>query len=251
MIIKWIYKKFLTERTRILIRTLIIKCKYPFYLGNNFLCPICNKSFRRFLSKGSRTNATCPFCLSLERNRVLFFYLQKELKLFQKSNCTLLHFAPEPCLKNEIKKSKIDYYDGDINPSYATHVLDITNINFSNDHFDYIICSHVLAHVPNQSLALNELYRVLKPNGILILMTYIQPEIKCNSVHEVLNYDEIKLIFGQSDVYHLHGSDFGQLLVTHNFKVNEIDYRLNFSTFDQVKFVLGNGLREKLFVCTK
>lgn len=47
------------------------------------------------------------------------------------------------------------------------HVMDIQNIQFRKEEFDRILCTEVLEHVPDPSCALSELYRVLKPGGIL------------------------------------------------------------------------------------
>lgn len=52
------------------------------------------------------------------------------------------------------------------------YILDVQNMNqFKDNEFDCIICSEVLEHVKNPKKAINEMYRVLKKNGILILTT--------------------------------------------------------------------------------
>jgi len=48
-------------------------------------------------------------------------------------------------------------------------VSDIISIPLADESFDIILCSEVLEHVPDPCLALNELERLLKPNGTLIL----------------------------------------------------------------------------------
>lgn len=61
----------------------------------------------------------------------------------------------------------------DINPaSCATYILDITCTNNSiihNNKFDYILFTEVLEHTLQPFNAVEELYRILKPNGILFL----------------------------------------------------------------------------------
>lgn len=47
---------------------------------------------------------------------------------------------------------------------------DLLNLPFSNETFDYVHCWGVLMHVPQIEVALNELIRVLKPGGMLVLM---------------------------------------------------------------------------------
>jgi ubiquinone/menaquinone biosynthesis C-methylase UbiE len=46
----------------------------------------------------------------------------------------------------------------------------ILNLPFDEDHFDGIICQHVLMNIKDKRVALKEFYRVLKPRGKLILM---------------------------------------------------------------------------------
>jgi ubiquinone/menaquinone biosynthesis C-methylase UbiE len=50
-------------------------------------------------------------------------------------------------------------------------VQDIQNINFPDNSFDKIISFETIEHVPDPQKAVKELYRVLKPDGKLILTT--------------------------------------------------------------------------------
>ncbi len=47
----------------------------------------------------------------------------------------------------------------------------ILNIPFSDNTFDYIVSSEVIEHIPQPLDAIDELYRVLKPGGKLVLST--------------------------------------------------------------------------------
>jgi 2-polyprenyl-3-methyl-5-hydroxy-6-metoxy-1,4-benzoquinol methylase len=53
----------------------------------------------------------------------------------------------------------------------ADHRFDITNINQKEASFDTIICFHVLEHIPDDRKALQELYRVAKPNANVLIQT--------------------------------------------------------------------------------
>ena len=50
-------------------------------------------------------------------------------------------------------------------------VMDIQNINCEDNAFDTIIANHMLYHVPDRDLALKEISRVLKPEGIFYATT--------------------------------------------------------------------------------
>ena len=82
---KKIYKFLLNK----LPRPLLIRLSYPFkkvapllYKGNKVECPVCEKSFSKFLSYGSdvahRENVLCPFDLTLERHRLMWLYLKDQ-----------------------------------------------------------------------------------------------------------------------------------------------------------------------------
>ena len=152
-------------------RTLLQRISKPifkiisiFYYGNKVKCPICKKSFKEFFPYGreTRNNALCTNCLSLERHRLIYLYLEKETKL--------LHIAPEACLINIFKRfDNIEYITADLNSPLADIKMDIHNMPFKEKSFDLILCNHVLEHVENDIKALEEIKRVLKMDGIGIV----------------------------------------------------------------------------------
>ncbi|MEM9939386.1 MAG: methyltransferase domain-containing protein [Pseudomonadota bacterium] len=57
---------------------------------------------------------------------------------------------------------------------------DATALDFPDDHFDAVICSEVLEHLPDYDAALREMRRVLKPGGRLcITVPHAWPERIC------------------------------------------------------------------------
>ena len=254
--IKKIYKKLIPEKKRIHIHIFINKMTSFLYRGNNFYCNCCNRSFRKFKPKGNtlvvRKNAECPYCGSLERVRNLLFYLENETDIFT-GNYRLLHFAPEwPLLPIFKKNKKLDHITADINPNVAEYQIDITNITFPDNSFDYIICSHVLGHVSDEKKAIKELYRVLKNDGTALVATLI--DLKNPHTFETVEADTPKkrlLYYSESDLLRLHGVDFCDRLAKGGFNVKTINYPLVLGKEIQQKCALGNGNRELIFKCTK
>jgi len=254
--IKRIYKKLFSEKRRLQNRLLLNKITSVFYLGSNYYCNCCGKSFRKFRPKGTklavRQNAACPYCGSLERTRTLLFYIEKETDLLN-NKLKLLHFAPEWCLIPIFKRTEnLEYYTADINPNYADLQVDITNIPFADATFDYVICSHVLGHVPDEKKAAEEMCRVLKPDGVALILTIINPDNAHTFETTEANTPEKRLqYYSESDLLRLHGRDFDERLKSGGFQVETIDYRKKMSEEIRKKYALGDGKRELIFRCTK
>ena len=254
-ILKSIYSAILSPRSRIAIKIDVMKLFSIFYYGHNFSCNCCNKNFRKFIPKGTvkvRENAVCPYCMSLERTRLLQFYLKNETSIF-KGGKSVLHFAPEHTLLKQLKKiNHLLYIPCDIDPNMGEYEVDITNIPFPENTFDFIICLHVLGFVNNEEKAVEEMKRVLKPGGTAIIMTLIDWNLK--TTHEspdiVTEAQRLKH-YTEPDALRLHGADFKEKLMSFGINAEQIDYRQKLGLEICQKFSLGNGEREMIFKCTK
>ncbi len=134
--------------------------------GNTFTDPIDGKSFRRFLPYGygkQRNNALSPSTLSLERHRLLWIYLKNETDFFSsKVKKKVLHFAPEQAFYKLFRNLKnIDYTTTDLFSPLADVKADICNLPFADNSYDILFCNHVLEHIPDDTKAMQELFRVL------------------------------------------------------------------------------------------
>lgn len=56
-------------------------------------------------------------------------------------------------------------------PKYNLEVMDACNMSFAENYFDIIVCSEVIEHLPNQSMFLNDVSRILNEGGVFILTT--------------------------------------------------------------------------------
>ncbi len=94
-------------------------------------------------------------------------------------------------------QSQAEYYDADIVPGKATYQADITDIPFDDDWFDYVVCFHVLEHIPDDLKAMRELHRVLKPHGTAYLCVPLREEFREDP--SVTAPEERARLFGQDD----------------------------------------------------
>ena len=215
-------------------RTLLQRISKPFfkiisifYTGNNVECPICRKSFKKFFPYGreARDNALCTNCLSLERHRLIYLYLDRETSIFKK-NTQLLHIAPEACLINIFKMSdKIKYTTADLDSPLADIKMDIHNMPFDDNCFDFIMCNHVLEHVENDIKALSEIKRVLKKGGRAIVQVPFYHPIPDKTIEDksITSKADREKIYGQDDHVRKYGKDYKNRLELVGFRVELVN----------------------------
>ncbi len=251
---KKIFKFFLNTIPRpLLIRlSYLVRPILEFFLkGNNFTDPIDGKSFRTFLPYGygtQRSNVLSPSTLSLERHRLLWLYLKNETNFFSKDTETssalkVLHFAPEQCFLKRFRKLKnLDYTTTDLLSPIADVKADICDLPFEDNSYDVILCNHVLEHIPDDTKAMQELYRVMKPGGygIFQIPQDLSRDItfEDNSIRDRTERDKI---FGQYDHVRVYGRDYFDKLRSIGFKVEEVDYTSQLSYVDIEKYRLAKG----------
>ena len=213
--------------------------------GDRYTDPIDGKSFKSFLPYGyenPRENVLSPSTLSLERHRLLWLYLQNETDFFTK-NYKVLHFAPEQAFYKRFKNlNHISYTTTDLDSPLADVKADICNLPFANNSFDIIFCNHVLEHIPDDTKAMEELFRILKPNGWGIFQ--IPQDLKRETTFEdnsITDKKERAAIFGQYDHVRIYGRDYFDKLRTIGFTVNEIDYTAQLPENDIEKYRLAKG----------
>ena len=216
-----------------------------FLRGNKFTDPIDGKSFKNFLSYGyekQRDNVLSPSTLSLERHRLLWLYLQNETDFFSAKK-KVLHFAPEQCfLKRFRKLDNLNYTTTDLLSPIADVKADICDLPFEDNSYDTILCNHVLEHIPDDSKAMKELFRVLKPGGYGIFQ--IPQDLNRETTFEdntITVKAERAKIFGQYDHVRVYGRDYFDKLRSIGFKVEEVDYTASLSTEEIEKYCLAKG----------
>jgi SAM-dependent methyltransferase len=239
-------------------RPILIRLSYvarpilAFFLrGNTYVDPIDGKGFKNFLPYGyghQRNNVLSPSTLSLERHRLLWLYLKNETNFFSKdtetsSTLRVLHFAPEQCfLKRFRSLQHLEYTTTDLLSPIADIKADICNLPFEDNSYDIILCNHVLEHIPDDTKAMQELYRVLKPGGYGVLQ--IPQDLSRDTTFEddtITDKDERAQLFGQYDHVRVYGRDYFDKLRSIGFKVDEVDYTAQISEENITKYCLAKG----------
>jgi len=224
-----------------------------FLRGNKYTDPIDGNSYRKFLPYGYekvRENVLAPGTLSLERHRLCWLYLQNETDIFTQPQ-KLLHFAPEQAFLKRFRKLKhLDYTTTDLNSPIADVKADICNLPFDDNSFNFIICNHVLEHIPDDMKAMKELYRVLAPGGTAILQVpYDRDRNTTFEDDSITDPKERARIFGQYDHVRVYGMDYFEKLEATGFIVEALDYTSTFTDEQINRYRLAKG--ELLPVCKK
>lgn len=253
-------KKLFKTILNIVPRPILIRLSYvvrplmAWYLkGDTYTDPIDGKSFKTFLPYGyakQRPNVLSPSTLSLERHRLLWLYLQRETDFFS-SPKKVLHFAPEQAFYKRFKKQpNLDYTTTDLESPLADVKADICNLPFEDNRFDMILCNHVLEHIPDDTKAMHELYRILKPGGMGIFQI---PQDMSRAVtfqdDSITDPKERTLIFGQYDHVRVYGRDYFDKLRSIGFTVVEEDFIHKLTQEEVIKYCLAEG--EIIPVCYK
>jgi len=213
--------------------------------GSKFTDPIDGKSFRKFLPYGygkQRDNVLSPSTLSLERHRLLWLYLKNETDFFTAPK-KVLHFAPEQAFYKLFRNQKnLDYTTTDLYSPLADVKADICNLPFADNEYDLILCNHVLEHIPDDTKAMQELYRVMKPGGMGIFQ--IPQDLTREKTFEDNSITDAKKraeIFGQYDHVRVYGRDYFDKLRSIGFTVVEEDYTRKIAAELVEKYCLAPG----------
>lgn len=226
------------------------------YLGRGRTCPICGKRIREFLPYGygvQRADALCPRCLSLERHRLLWLYLERETELLQ-SHPTLLHIAPEVALKRKFDEHYTKgyaerYITADLESPLAKMHFDVQAIPLPDESVDVVLCNHILEHVEDDRRAMRELHRILRKGGWGVVL--VPQDITRETTFEddtITSPEERARIFGQYDHRRIYGRDYADRLRECGFEVEEVEYEERLTEEERTQFATGG---ERLYIVRK
>lgn len=206
----------------------------------NVICPCCNWSGPAFITtcnaKRVNYNSNCPNCDSRSRHRGLSILLPNTL---ENKKLNLLFFAPENILLKTLS-TKLESIIIETTDFYSTDVdfpnEDIQNLSFADQSYDYILCNHVIEHVPNDHFAFKELSRILVKQGKAIIT--IPGDYHLNATVE----------FKQTDAnghFRHYGLDIIKKMRTYFSEVETIDLH------SVSKLEYGVRKNDLAFICTK
>lgn len=215
------------------------------YIGRGRRCPICGRRGRKFLPYGyvtSREDALCPRCLSLERHRMIWLWMERSTEMFA-SRPKLLHIAPEVSLMRYFKRlyrGTDRYITADLESPLADIHFDVQSIPMEDASVDVVICNHLLEHVEDDARAMAELYRIMRPGGWGIMVV---PEDRGRATtfedDSITDPEERTRIFGQYDHRRIYGRDYDDRLRAAGFEVCRIPFAESLSAEERRLYAVG------------
>lgn len=190
-------------------------------------CPCCEQNDTKFLDWSSHyQNVVCSHCKTHPRHRALLLYLKQD-PVFSHTKLWVLHFAPHGGVRKYLNTlPKLNYLTADLEGySHGQTVdvkIDVTQIPFRDNLFDVVLCSHVLEHVPQDMLAMQELFRILKPGGWAFLAVPIKINATTFEDSSITSPEERRRYFGQENHVRYYGYDYQTRLAKVGFTVQEI-----------------------------
>lgn len=196
------------------------------------ICNYCNSKTERFLpyKNGNASysssirllnfigsdveNYMCPNCGCSDRERHLKIYMEATNLIERVRSSRILHFAPERSFSNYLGNYNPEVHIfADIESSNGRYEkIDIEDIPYGDNSFDFVIANHVLEHVIDFPKALSEINRVLKSDGFAIIQTPFSSTLQNTFEDPGISSDELKdFFYGQDDHARLFGSDIFKL----------------------------------------
>ncbi len=199
-------------------------------------CPCCGKHFDSFhderfyadtahfnpdIFMHCRQDVICDFCRSAPRHRIIAEWAQKNTGLLKSSE--ILYFAPELSMMLWFKRNSIRPKTADLYDRRTDLKLDITSLDLPDESFDVVFCNHVLEHVSDYNLALNELHRIIRKGGTLIISFPIDSDKEhVLDMKDSTAEDRIR-VCGQHDHLRIFGKDSKEILENAGFEVDIIN----------------------------
>lgn len=194
-------------------------------IGRRFACPCCGWSLRGFVGRWGlmRTNADgyCPRCNAKARHRRAWLWLETHISALGCQRVRVLDIAPWPSFSRCARRHpSINYLGMDVERTRSADIVaDVTAMPLSSSTFDVVMCVHVLEHVSNDRAAIDELYRVVQPGGVVAISVPLRDDGPTIEDPSITDPEERAAVFGERGHVRWYGLDLQDRLLDAGFEV--------------------------------
>ncbi|MBD5473717.1 MAG: DUF1792 domain-containing protein [Lachnospiraceae bacterium] len=132
----------------------------------------------KYQLQGKR-NYRCPICKSTDSDRLIIAFLEM-IQTEKEETLRMLHVAPVSAVERyALSRTDICYESMDLAMPNVTFRADLQNMGMVEDEtYDIIVCSCVFEHARDDIQAMNELHRILKPQGVCLILVPLLAEMR-------------------------------------------------------------------------
>lgn len=215
-------------------------------------CPVCGWRGLRFLNFLSADevlrSCICPTCGSFDRHRLLVLGLRRELHAGSGwSPAVMLGFSLSTALRFLLEHEGLARcfrcdYDGSDDRFAPDFAADLRRAPLADGTVDWVFCSHVLEHIPELDVCVDEILRILRPGGAAWIQVPFEPGLAHSRSIPI-------------DPYRAHAHawqfapDFGLLLQRSGWEVTEVIAGEALSPLERLEF--GIDPLERYWICRK
>ncbi len=218
-----------------------IKNNYEFYKkqyfrGDDIYCPFCSGFYKAEKYKLTRElSSLCPVCGSTIEERTILLFLQAKTELLSGELKVLTVTEP----------GRISEYFGNFpgaevkiyNETGDFTIRDNTLKNkYESGSFDLIVCNYILEKLPDYISVLKELKRILKPDGLMMLQAYVDPEREKTSEYSHMNYNDRLRLYGIPGNMRRYGKDYPEVIKSYGLNLSRLRFREGFGGIPEMSF---------------
>jgi len=213
------------------------------YADQSVYCLVCKGNFK------SWRHQSCPVCDAAPRQKLAALTLSRLKAEGELTGGALLYFAPDFGMKMFLRDMGIPFTTIDIAAPDAEIKADATKLPLPDRSYRALMSSHVLEHIPDDSAAMHEMWRVLQDGGVAVV------QVPLNQTAQVTDEDsgiadeaERTRRFGQHDHVRLYALDIVQRLQEAGFAVEVSRPVENMSAVEAKRLGLWSDV---VFICRK
>lgn len=165
------------------------------------------QNFNTYVYQDELDSGECLGCHNASRHRIM--HNLEMSGAFNFANKNILFFSPHSGYEQRLvealrQNNKVHVSD----PENGNDAWNIECLPCSSNSFDVVFCIHVLEHIEKDLLAIAELHRVLKHNGVLVIGVPHGPQENTLYVPEYNTPELRRLHYYYHDHKRLYGKEF-------------------------------------------
>jgi SAM-dependent methyltransferase len=223
------------------------------FVGARYRCPCCRWRLRGFSAGGrslrTRVAGYCPRCGSKARHRRIWHFVSENTSLLS-APMSLLEVSPHYSFSRRwVRMNHLRFIGTDLaeRPHIAIR-MDLTAAPLRSGTFDAILCIHVLEEIPDDRAAMDELFRLVKPGGWVLVSVPTRLDRETYEDPSITSRKERRRVFGEEAHVRIYGRDLVERLRRSGF-----DVHVDLASDVPEDIVVKLGLRrdENLFLCRR